>query len=76
MARVTIDVRDLPSRFAEVVAAAAGEEIIITDGQIPRAKLVPLARGEPRVPGLHPGAIQTTDDFDAPLTDTFWTGNE
>lgn len=27
-----------------------------------------------RVPGLHAGAIQTTEDFDAPLPDEFWAG--
>ncbi len=26
------------------------------------------------VPGLHPGAIQMSDDFYAPLDDDFWTG--
>lgn len=27
-----------------------------------------------RLPGLHPGAITTADDFDAPLPDDFWMG--
>ena len=27
-----------------------------------------------RVPGLHPGEILTSDDFDQPLPDEFWTG--
>jgi hypothetical protein len=29
--------------------------------------------GTPRVAGLHPGAIWTSDDFDEPLPDDFWT---
>ena len=76
MATVTIDVRDLPDRFAELVGAAAAEEIIVTDGKVPRAKLIPLPNRQPRVPGLHPGAIRTPDDFDTPLPDSFWTGGE
>lgn len=27
-----------------------------------------------RLPGLHPGAMQASEDFDAPLPDEFWTG--
>ena len=63
-----VDVLDLPGRFAELLALAADEEIIITDGQTPGARLVPLVRPQqPRVPGVNPGAIQTSDDFDEPL---------
>lgn len=29
-----------------------------------------------RVFDLHPDAIQTSDDFDAPLSDKFWFGSE
>ena len=72
--KLLIEIRDLPTRFDEVVSAAPDQEIIVTDGQIPRAMLIPLARDGPRVPGLHPGAIQTSDDFDAPLpaTGSWW----
>jgi hypothetical protein len=31
---------------------------------------------KPRMPGLHPGAIWTSDDFDEPLPDEFWTESE
>ena len=27
-----------------------------------------------RVLGLHPGAMEASDDFDAPLSDNFWLG--
>lgn len=76
MTRVTIDVRDLPGRFAELIAAPIDQEIIITDGQVPRAKLIPLPPGAPRVPGLHPGAIRAADDFDQALPDNFWTADK
>jgi antitoxin (DNA-binding transcriptional repressor) of toxin-antitoxin stability system len=73
----SVDVRDLPGRLMELLASGADEEIIITDGQVPRARLIPLAHNsQARIPGLHPGAIQTADDFDEPLPDQFWTGSE
>ena len=31
---------------------------------------------KPRVLGLHPGAFQPSDDFDAPLPDEFWLGED
>jgi antitoxin (DNA-binding transcriptional repressor) of toxin-antitoxin stability system len=75
MPATTIEIHELPARFGEIVAlATAGAEVIVTEGNIPRARLVPLAPGQARVAGLHRGAIQTTDDFDAPLPEDFWTG--
>jgi antitoxin (DNA-binding transcriptional repressor) of toxin-antitoxin stability system len=68
-----IDVRDLPTRLDEAISVAeAGGEVILTEGQTPRARLLPL--GNPRVAGLHPAAIEASEDFDAPLPDDFWTG--
>lgn len=29
-----------------------------------------------RTPGLHPGAFVMSDDFDDPLPDSFWLGEE
>lgn len=31
---------------------------------------------KPRVLGLHPGAMVMSDDFDDPLPDSFWLGEE
>jgi antitoxin (DNA-binding transcriptional repressor) of toxin-antitoxin stability system len=69
-----IDIRQLRTRLDELLALAkSGAEIILTDGSIPRARLVPIvASPTSRVPGLHAGAIQTAADFDAPLPDAFW----
>lgn len=72
----TMDIRELPDRLGEVLAVAAlGGEVILTDGEIPRARIVPLGGASPRVAGLHPGAIQAAPDFDAPLLDDFWVGH-
>jgi antitoxin (DNA-binding transcriptional repressor) of toxin-antitoxin stability system len=73
-----IEIRDLPSRLSEAVAMVeAGAEIILTDGAVPRVRIVPLepvvATGR-RIPDLHKGAIETSADFDDPLPDEFWAG--
>lgn len=75
MPAATIDVNDLPSRFAELLALAeAGDEVLITEGDIPRARLVALPTGGLRKLGLHPGAMVMAPNFDDPLPDEFWTG--
>ena len=75
MSATSIDVKDLPARFQEIVAlAASGTEVIVTEGAVARARLVPLSAGPARVAGLHPGAITTAPDFDAPLPEEFWMG--
>jgi antitoxin (DNA-binding transcriptional repressor) of toxin-antitoxin stability system len=77
MSVATVDVHELPSRFEELLAlAAAGGEVLITDGDVPRARLVAIVPGGLRIPGLHPGAMVMAPDFDDPLPDEFWTGTE
>jgi hypothetical protein len=39
-------------------------------------KWVSKTRIAERKPGLHPGAFVVHDDFDEPLPDSFWLGNE
>ncbi|WP_017297093.1 DUF2281 domain-containing protein [Nodosilinea nodulosa] len=34
------------------------------------------AAAKERIPGLHPGAFVMSDDFDEPLPDSFWLGEE
>jgi antitoxin (DNA-binding transcriptional repressor) of toxin-antitoxin stability system len=75
MPTITVEVGELPGRFADILSlAAGGTEIIVTQGNVPQARLVPLPLGRARTPGLHPGAIQTSEDFDAPLPEDYWTG--
>jgi antitoxin (DNA-binding transcriptional repressor) of toxin-antitoxin stability system len=65
-----IDIRELPDRLDEALAlASAGGEVILVEGTTLRARLVPYSLGPERIAGLHPGSIQTTPDFDAPLLD-------
>jgi len=73
----SIDIRELPSRLEEALAlASAGGEVILLEGAIPRARLVPIPAKPPRIAGLHLGAIQASADFDAPLPDEFWTASQ
>ena len=55
----------------------AGEEVVIVRDNIPLAKLVaptqPLAKT--RTFGRYKGKIKMSDDFDAPLPDEFWLGD-
>jgi antitoxin (DNA-binding transcriptional repressor) of toxin-antitoxin stability system len=70
-----IDIRDLSARWEEALAqTASGNEVILTDGTTPRARLIPCGAPPMRVPGLHAGAMQPAPDFDAPLPDDFWGG--
>jgi len=71
----TIDIRELPARLDELFAlAAAGREIILSDGIEPRARLLPIGLPVTRVAGLHAGAVVPAEDFDAQLPDDFWAG--
>jgi antitoxin (DNA-binding transcriptional repressor) of toxin-antitoxin stability system len=71
----TIELEDLLVRLDETVSlAAAGAEVIVTQGSVPRARLTALPPGQRQTPGIHEGAITTTEDFNAPLPDDFWLG--
>ena len=73
-----IDVRDLPGKLREALAlASSGEEVLLTDGPAARGRLVPVVdpAGE-RIANLHPGSIDVSEDFDEPLPDEFWLGDE
>jgi antitoxin (DNA-binding transcriptional repressor) of toxin-antitoxin stability system len=76
MPTTTIDIQDAQTRLNELVSlAAAGTEVILTHGNIACAKLVAVpVPPRLRVAGLHAGSIWTSDDFDDPLPEEFWTG--
>ena len=72
----TIDARTEQLGLGELLALLAdSSEIVITEGDIPMARLIPVTSpGSPRVAGWLPGATWTSDDYDEPLPDEFWTG--
>jgi antitoxin (DNA-binding transcriptional repressor) of toxin-antitoxin stability system len=86
MTTILIDVQDAQHQLGELLdQAAAGTEIILTEDHQPRARLVPITvtngaatAAQPplrqRIPGLHPGGMTPSPDFDDPLPDEFWLG--
>jgi antitoxin (DNA-binding transcriptional repressor) of toxin-antitoxin stability system len=72
----TVDVHEAQAHLAELLSlVTAGTEIILMEGSTPLARIVPMgAAPTPRIAGLHLGAICTSEDFDEPLPEEFWTG--
>ena len=50
-----------------LLRVAGGEEVVITRGGQPVAKLVPIPGRRPRTLGRDVGHVRIADDFDAPL---------
>jgi antitoxin (DNA-binding transcriptional repressor) of toxin-antitoxin stability system len=76
MTTKTIDIHETQPQLSELLPlVTAGTEVIFTEGNMPVARLVPVAgAASSRVPGLHLGKVWMSPDFDAPLPDEFWTG--
>ncbi len=74
----TVDIRDAQAQLPELLSLAqAGNEVIISEGDRPVARLVPIpSPGRKRVMGLHRGAAWMSEDFDEPLPDGFWLGGD
>ncbi|CAK8718406.1 MAG: Antitoxin component of toxin-antitoxin stability system, DNA-binding transcriptional repressor [Candidatus Electronema aureum] len=74
MVTTTLDIRTLRLSLDDVLALVRkGAAVLLTEGSVPLARLVPLAPPEAgRIPGLHNGSMEAADDFDASLPDDFW----
>lgn len=75
----TVSVDEAQDKLQDLLARAlAGDEVIITEGGTPVARLVPVVTPakKRRVAGLNRGTISTSKDFDEPLPDEFWLGPE
>jgi antitoxin (DNA-binding transcriptional repressor) of toxin-antitoxin stability system len=72
----TIDVQK--TSLKELLALVReGAEVLLTEGDTPLAKLVPVeAKSGKRIAGLHQGMWRVNEDFDDPLPDEFWLGEE
>lgn len=73
-----IDIQSSPSLADLLLEVEQGVEIVIVDGETTLATLrPPESKLPPRVPGLNEGAVTwISDDFDDPLPDEFWLGEE
>jgi prevent-host-death family protein len=78
MPRQVINVDEATTQLADLLAIASeGGEVIITQNGKPLARLVPISQHQKkRVAGLNRGNIWTSKDFDEPLPDEFWMGQE
>jgi prevent-host-death family protein len=67
----TIDVSEAQDHLKELLSKARenGRQIILSDNEKPIARLIPLYG---RIPGLHAGAIWTSNDFNEPLSNEYW----
>jgi antitoxin (DNA-binding transcriptional repressor) of toxin-antitoxin stability system len=76
MTTKSVEIHEAQQHLAELVAqVATGTEIILLEGQTPRARLVPMTSlAVQRIPGLHAGSMTMHSDFDQPLPDEFWLG--
>lgn len=74
----TVDIHKAKTQLPRLLSLALkGNEVVITEHDKPRARIVPVAAAAGiRTAGLHKGKIITSRDFDAPLPDGFWTGEE
>ncbi|MCB0195901.1 MAG: toxin-antitoxin (TA) system antitoxin [Anaerolineae bacterium] len=75
----TVEVEQTQTYLKELLSLVGnGSEIILTQDNTPVARLVPITTSPtaPRIAGLHPDAIWTSDDFDEPLSEEFWLGDE
>ena len=69
----TVDVKkELPELKGLLSLVAGGTEVVFAEGDTPIARMVPITK---RVAGLHAGSIWTSEDFDEPLPDEYWTGS-
>ena len=69
----TVDVKKgLPELKGLLSLVASGTEVVFAEGDTPIARMVPITK---RVAGLHTGSIWTSEDFDEPLPDEYWTGS-
>ena len=71
----TVDMRDAQTNLQDLITLVReGAEVVLTEGATPLARLLPVGlSASPRVAGLHAGAIWTSEDFDEPLPEEFWT---
>ncbi len=74
----TVNVEEAKNQLPDLLALALdGNEVIITEGGKPLARLVPITSSKKkRVAGLNRGKVWAGEDFDEPLPDEFWVGQQ
>ena len=75
----TLTIEEAQRKLGQLLELArAGHEIIIENPEKGQARLVPVVKRltRPRVLGLHEGEGWISDDFNAPIPDSFWLGEK
>ncbi len=73
----TVSVREAKTHLSRLLQQVeAGEEVVITRAGEPVARLVAIGPKLPREAGRLKHAVEIGEDFDAPLPDSFWTGED
>jgi len=79
MTTKTVSVKDAQAQFLELLdLVSMGNRIVIQKDEEPLAEIVGISspkKGK-QVAGLNRGKIRMSDDFDAPLPDEFWLGEQ
>jgi prevent-host-death family protein len=75
MSSKTVNIHEAKTHLSELLALAMqGEEIIIAKANRPLVRLTPLEPPKKRrKAGLHEGIYWTSDDFDEPLPEDFFS---
>jgi antitoxin (DNA-binding transcriptional repressor) of toxin-antitoxin stability system len=77
MTTKTLDIRQSETFKTLIAMLDKNTEVILTDGETPVARVLPVETPRrKRVAGLNRGAMKMHEDFDDPLPDEFWLGNE
>lgn len=72
---IRVSVLEVVSQFSELLdRVKQGEEVIISDGDVPVARLLAAQPSLPRVPGQDKGQVIIAPDFDAPLPEDILQG--
>lgn len=77
MLKKKLDIQKDPISIIDLLTLVQNNtEIVLTDGDMPLAKVIPIEPidEEKVIPkaGLNLGAMVMSDDFDEPLPDEFW----
>ena len=70
----TVDIIKAKTQLSKLLSLALkGNEVIITEGKKPLAKIIPVVPAQKtRIAGLNRNKIWTSNDFDEPLPKRFW----
>jgi antitoxin (DNA-binding transcriptional repressor) of toxin-antitoxin stability system len=68
----TVELEELMARWPQVLESMRrGEVVVVTDHAVPQARITPIVS---RRANLQPGSMVMSEDFQAPLPETYWLG--